>query len=51
MASDEDLSAKPWHQQPYTVDARWAQLATGEKFCLNRKNKRFDNQSHNNLQA
>jgi len=41
------ISAGPRQQQPYTVDARWAQAATGVTFHRNRKNKRFDNQSHN----
>jgi len=48
MSSDEkDLSGEPLQLQPYTVDAGWAQPATGETFCRNRKNKHFDNQSHN----
>jgi len=55
MSSDEEvLSAEPLQLQPYTADARWVQLATSadaETFCHNRKNKRFDNQSHNNTQA
>jgi len=28
MPSDEDLSAESLQLQPYTVDARWAQIAT-----------------------
>jgi len=52
MSSDEeDLSAEPRQLQLYTVDARWAQPATGETFCRNRKNKHFENRSHNNTQA
>jgi len=47
MSSDEeDLSAEPRQLQPYTVNARWVQLATGETFC-----HKIDNQSHNNTQA
>jgi len=39
MSSDEeDLSAEPRQLQSYTVDARWAQSATGETFCRNRTN-------------
>jgi len=49
LSDEEDMSAEP--RQLYTVDARWAQPATGETFCHNRKNKRFDNQSYNNTQA
>jgi len=41
----KDLSAEPL--QLYSVDARSAQPATGERFCRNRKNKRFYNQSLN----
>jgi len=45
MSSDEeDLLAEPQQLQPYTVDARWAQPATGEAFCYNWRNKHFDNQ-------
>jgi len=52
MSSDEEYSsAEPWQLQPYTVDAGWAQLATGEMFCCNQKNKHFDHQSHNNTRA
>jgi len=52
MSSDEeDLSAEPLQLHLYTIDARRVQSAAGETFCCNRKNKRFDNQSHNNTQA
>jgi len=51
LSDEEDLSAELRQLQSYTVDRRWAQPATGEMFCRSLKNKRFDNQSHNNTQA
>jgi len=55
MSSDEeDLSAEPLQLQRtlLTQDGLSQQLQwSAETFCCNRKNKCFDNQSHNNTQA
>jgi len=43
MSSDEkDLSVEAQQLQPYTV-----QPETDETFCRNRKNRNFDDHSHN----